>query len=376
MKEFFKKFSGVRPTKKGWVLIAAVVVLILLILNACFKDDTDKYFNRVLTYSGINGCGYLDPSTCVNYSRIKRDFCDESVSSAGIDVTDCVVCKMTEGSNGALSNDDKIKIEVTIDRDKLAKKLSHKGKLRLKKQKTVKYTVNGLTEGTSVNIFDAIERVVFDSTMPAGPGNPYVEYKKNYEQSCGGSAFITVEGKAPRQKVKFSSGEGLSFYLDPDFEFKFSKTQKGDVEVSVQKDAYDHMNTNVVLSPVSKTITPETVSFCTEYNFSRAALNELHKRVCDRLYYYENPVEAAVVVKQDENGKVTGSRLAFFIDDYYDEYVVYYYDDFKLYSTGVVYGFSTLKPRTDGDYDVYESIEDYTESIGYTSFEKITLNTD
>lgn len=352
----------------GTVLLAVILICVLLSRGKI----PDRYVCRVPEYSGINGYGSIKYDSCLNVSALVRDLTDGAKNSTDTDISGCIEYRTSGGTDGRLKNGDKIRVEIHVDTEKAAKLLSLKNVPY--SHRKITFTVSGLENGTAVNIFDAIERVVYDNTVPVGENNPYIEYKKYYEKNYGTDATVSVSGTAPDQRVKYTSLSGQNFVFDIDYGFSVDKTSKDKIVLSVENQADSYAGGKIVLYPVSQSFTPASVSFVTGYDFSKDAMTELTQRVRDRIasepYFAEYSTPKAAVVTKTEDGKCTASRLVFFVG-YSGSYSVYYFDNFKKFDDGTLYGFSSLRPKAEDSGRLYGSIEDYVKKNGFTDYKEI-----
>lgn len=180
-------------------VLAVIILVIVIAVSATSKVSLKKYVAEELEYSGLNGYGFVENAdNLINWAALQSDISDykydEYAYGSYAPIAGYITYEITSENNGTLSNGDKVVFTVKIAQDMLEENPVYKKGISGGEEQKFEFTVSGLEEGVTIDVFDAVEGVVIDSTLNNAMT---IKVKDNYVRDYGkdGINVKTEDGK-------------------------------------------------------------------------------------------------------------------------------------------------------------------------------------
>lgn len=369
----FKNIDKAKLKKYGIIGGGALVVIILAIIiiaSATSKVSIKKYAADELEFSGINGYGTVKIGDLIDYDALNNDIKKKNKKPSAIssllgdsydwyysDARDYITYECTSENNGTLSNGDKVIITVKIDQDRMKSDPGFSKKISGGDEVELKYEVSGLEDGTAIDVFDAVESVVIDTT--SGYNSVSINLKKDYRKDYG-TGGINVQTDSSYIKVYGDDFRSFTVSVSTVTD-NIDKNTKS-VKLITSSDASSYVEYGIALAPTEKEFTPKIISNVDSVDFSKEDLASLNKRM--KAYAAESfngetyKLEKEMLFHQEQTGQ---SFIAYFYKLKDNKYAVTFYNYVKQDQNGRIYKIDDLKTEIEGfwGYNKYDSINDY-----------------
>lgn len=369
----------------GGAALLAVIVMIVIIVSATTKVSLKKYVADELTFTGINGYGKADISDFIDFEALNRDIKKKEKTPSKFDeffgyydsyytsASEYIEYECTSENNGKLSNGDKVVITVTVDKDGMKSDPGFSKRLSGGKTIEFKYKVEGLPDGTIIDIFDAVDSVSIDTTNSYSPSvkiNLKDNYKKDY--GVGGINVQTSDSSIRVYGDEFQSF-GVSVHTVTDNIDENTKS----IKLVTDSNMETIVEYGIALASTEKAFTPRVISYVKDASFSKDDLAKLNTKMSE-----------FTAQKFGSNSyKLTGISV-FYREDSPDAFLAYiykvkegiavtYFDHIKQDQNGRIYELDDLDARIDGfwGYNTYKNLDEFKKAnSNYTKVTNVPLS--
>lgn len=250
-----------------------------------------------------------------------------------------------------LSNGDKVTVTVTIDRDSL-QKYNFKKKIKGGESFEKTYTIEGLSEVTTLDPFEYISGVRYDVV----DNQTQIVYNTAFNKSYG--SFIATAYEEDRLQIKDGTGSVVTtirFYADAG---SYNATKKVSVRIDESTDSY--LSKGFAFPLVSKDYDPVLIDYMSAQDaFGVAQFNALKLKADEKLNEY-SPVYQKAIFCTDAGTR--SNKLVFIYtfknDDDETKYIYTYIEGLKIDTAGKIIT-DNVELRTDGWWgvDTYDSMD-------------------
>ncbi len=376
IKEKFNNADKKKLTVYGGIAVGAlalIVAVIVIISSFTSKVSLKKYMADELNYTGINGYGTADISDLIDYNSLNQVVLKKNLSSkdyneyyyyGDYDIRDYISYECVSKNNGKLSNGDDVEIVITVNKDGIKNNKLFGKSISGGKKQSFKYKVEGLTEGTAIDIFDAVDSVTVDTTSY---NRTQIKIKDNYIKQYGTDG-INVKEENGNIRVYGDNFNSFTVYLSmaSDNFDENSKTVK--IKANCQPDQYKDYG--IVFTKTETEVKVTSIAYVRHNTIPKDDLtkltnkvNELAKKRLDNDAY--TIVKAALYF----DAKNMDNSLVYYIKSGNEIYTIYY-NYLKLYSDGKIVNVDDITPASYMTFISYESVEDaeekemiYTEKV-------------
>ena len=378
IKEKFNNADKKKLVAYGGIAVGAlalIIAVIVIISSFTSKVSLKKYMADELNYTGINGYGTADISDLIDYSSLNQVVLKKNLSSkdydeyyyyGDYDIRDYVSYECVSENNGKLSNGDSVEILVTVNKDGIKNNKLFGKSISGGEKQSFKYKVEGLTEGTAIDIFDAVDSVTVDTTSY---NQTQIKIKDNYVKQYGTDG-INVKEENGNIRVYGDNFNSFTVYLSiaSDNFDENSKTAK--VKVNCQPDQYKDYG--IVFAKTEAEVKVNSISYVRYNTISKDDLTKLTNKVNDlakeRLDNGAYTIVKAAVYFDTKN---MDNSLAYFIKSGNKIYMIYY-NYLKQYSDGKIVNVDDITPASYMTFVSYKSVED-AEKNGMIYTEKVDI---
>lgn len=352
-----------KPDKKKLITMGgigfgalAVIIAVVMAVSASSKVSLKKYIADELEYSGLNGYGFVENAdSLINWAELQSDISDykydEYAYGSYAPIAGYITYEITSENNGTLSNDDKIVFTVKIAQDKLKENPAYKKGISGGEEQKFEFTVSGLEEGVTIDVFDAVEGVVIDSTRN---NNMTIKVKDNYVRDYGkdGINVKTENGKIRVYGDKFQSFE-ISVHSKSD---NYDKT-KGTHKMTVSDEADRYKDYGILLANTEADVNITYVSYVADNTINTADLAKLTQKAKDDIknrFPDQNCTLEKTILYVYDGTRYYNSVVYFFRGT--DAYYAVWCDNVKQYSNNSIVDVDNLKIDSNAWYMAYGSL--------------------
>lgn len=279
-----KTISIKKDTIKKWgpvvgAVAVALIIVIAIIVNLTTKVSLEDYVAEEISFGGINGYGYVDTSDVIDYSRLQDELIGEFKGTESMynedyweysfaTVNDYIEYTW-DALNGSLSNGDIIVLTVSIDKTGMKENKFFQKKISGKETQFFYFEVQGLEEGVAIDVFDAVEEVVFDTTKTNYKLNFYL--KDNYEKSYDNNITVKVEYGS----VVVYGDDFRSFSVDLNTVTDNINEKTKSTKLEIDCDPTDYVEYGLVISPSEKEFDLSILSYVEDGKLQKNDVLEL-----------------------------------------------------------------------------------------------------
>lgn len=359
--------------------LAVLVVTIVIVSSAASKISIRKYIADDLMYTGINGYGSVDESVdVIDWEALQNDIVKKKMKQSDFndyyyysssDIRDYVNIECTSENNGMLSNGDRVIYTVTVNNDGIKENPYFGKKISGGDAQEFKFEVEGLEEGTAINVFDAIEYVTYDTTRY---DNLSVKLRDGYAVQYEKDGInVKVEDNCIR--VYGDYFQSFSVYVNNVSDNFDENSTTIRYAINSEPDAYKEYG--IVFTPTEAELPLQTVSYVKDNTFSADDLAVLTQKVKNaRANEWKNMESTLNCAKLYYDSASGVSTLAYFFKGK-DGYNVAYYRYLTQTSDGRICNLDEVEPRVESffGYSVYKTIQDYAKTLILTDTYDIAL---
>ncbi len=343
----------------GGIGLGALMVIVLVLaiaFSATSKVSLKKYVAEDLEYYGLNGYGFVeDENDLIDWEELQDDIADDEYDEYDYyyypSIRDYISYEITSDNNGTLSNDDEVVVTVRIDKERIKENPSFKKMISGDEEQEFKFTVSGLEEGVTIDVFDAIESAVIDTTSY---NRLTVKLKKDYVKDYEKNG-ITV--KTEDDRIRVYGDEFQSFVINVDsVSDNFDKT-KGThkLVVSAEKDRYKEYG--IILAETESEVRTTYISYVADNVISPGDLAKLTQKAKDDInkrFPDQNCTLEKTVFYIYDGTRYNNSVVYFFKGS--ESYYAIWFDDLRQYSDNSIVDVDELRTQTNAGYWSYDSL--------------------
>ncbi len=358
----------------AFVAFVIAVVSIIAIVVSASRVTIDDYITGECVFSGVNGYGSINFEDVIDYEALDKElkgeykgsdkgtiwgYSDEYAEYLCTSSTDYIEVIYPE-NNGKLSNGDEVEIVITVDVKGIKGNKVFKKSVSGGEKHTIKYTVEGLSEGTVIDIFDAVESFTIDTTSN---NSTSIALKESYIKDYGNGVSVRVEDN----KIKVYGDDFYSFIVNVKLATDNIHTDTEKVKLVIGCEQDEHVEKGIIISTAEKEIDATVISWITDGVFNADDLKVL-KAKADSVASEEFDIKK---FKHSETnfyyyeGGWSGisTMLNFSYSDGKTTYVLWF-DDLKKDDNGNVYCVDSQKISykinwVNGKIAAYDSVEAY-----------------
>lgn len=340
----------------GFGVLAVIILVIVIASSATSKVSLKKYVAEELEYSGLNGYGFVENAdSLINWAALQSDISDGKddryVDGHYAPIAGYITYEITSENNGTLSNGDKVVFTVRIAQDKLEENPAYKKEISGGEEQKFEFTVSGLEEGVTIDVFDAVEGVVIDSTLN---NNVTIKVKDNYVRDYGkdGINVKTENGKIRVYGDNFQSFE-ISVHSRSDNYDKTKGTHK--LVTSVEADGYK--NYGILLAKTEADVNITYISYVADNTINSADLAKITQKAKDDIknrFPDQNCTLEKTILYVYDGTRYYNSVVYFFRGT--DSYYAVWCDNVKQYSNNSIVDIDKLKIDSNAWYMAYSSL--------------------
>lgn len=283
-----KTVSIKKDTLKKWLPIGigvavAVIVAITIIATIASRVSLKNYISDEYYFTGINGYGSIEFEDVIDYEALDAELKGEYTGSDKGDIwgysdeyaeymfassSDYIEVIYPE-NNGALSNGDEVELTIAVDTKGIKNNKAFKKTISGGETHTFKYTVEGLPEGTVIDVFDAVESFTLDTTSN---NSTDIALKADYVKDYGNGISVHVED-GYSIKVYGDDFHSFSVGVEPATDNIHADTQTVKLVVDCEPDEFAEKG--IIISPAEKEINVTVLSWITDGVFNESDLKAL-----------------------------------------------------------------------------------------------------
>ena len=262
--------SQKKPLNKRLLALILAIVLVLsggialVVYNSQFISF-NRFINDEWSPSGYNGYAYLNTAGIVDNDALLLAMGNMDVNNAWYEseqstvnqaLADCILVELDK--EGVCCNGDTVTATIRVNYDKLNASLRPQKKLRGKDVYTIKYTIEGLEEPTTIDPFEIVTEVNYnleskDATVVLDEGfNKEVgNYRLNYFEDGDYTKGLRVTDATSLEKIV-----DVVFNVDAS---SYSSTKKVTVNITSVRENVLTQDASVVATSASKEYEPSTI---------------------------------------------------------------------------------------------------------------------
>lgn len=253
--------------------VIAIVSIVCIVISST-RVSLDDYVTGECQFTGANGYGSVYAEDIIDYDALDDKIMDENANDGyswfyGYTSSNDYIDITYPENNGSLSNGDTVEITVNIDKDGMKNDSSFKKTISGDEIQVFTYTVSGLVEVEEIDIFDAVENVVYDTTSD----NVFINYKKDYTRDYGNGISVKytnstlnvfLNGECCCEIYIYSNTENLS-------------TDNPQVTLYTNSDNTQYIESNFVLSEIERVFEADVVTYMYSMNIKDNEIKTLKK---------------------------------------------------------------------------------------------------
>lgn len=340
--------------------LAVIIAVVVIVSSFTAKISLDKYIVDELTYNGINGYGSVDSDIeLVDWEALQNDIMKKKIKQSDYDdyyylgsnnIRDYISYECTSENNGTLSNGDDVEFTFTVNKEGIKENKMFAKKISGGEEQKFKFKVEGLTEGTAIDVFDAVECVTIDTTSY---NRTEIKLKDNYVKQYENDG-INVKTEDNYIRVYGDSFQSFTVYVHTVSD-NFDETSST-VKLGVNCDADQYKDYGIVLAQTEADVNVNIISYVRQNTIPADDLAKLTKKVNDTAKdrldgAAYSMVKAILYYDTDKNDNC----LAYYVKSGNDIYMVYY-NYLKQYSDGRIVDIDDVNPQTFMTFFSYKSI--------------------
>ncbi len=340
----------------GLGALAVIILVIVIASSATSKVSLKKYIAGELEYSGINGYGVVENiDSLINWAELQNDISDNKYDEYGYgyftSITDYITYEIISENNGTLSNDDTVVIAVRIDQDGIEENPMFKKGISGDDEQELEFTVSGLEEGVAIDVFDAVESVVIDSTIYNSMTIKVKEnYVKDYEKD--GINVKTEDGRIRVYGDNFRSFEIGVRLLSDNYD-----QSKGTHKLVASAEADGYKEYGIVLAKTEADVKVSYVSYVSDNTIPADDLKKITQKAKDDIknrFPDQNCALEKIIFYIYDGTRYENSVVFFFrgTDSYYTNWC----NNLKQYSDNSIVDVDDLPVETNAWYMAYGSL--------------------
>jgi hypothetical protein len=273
-----KKMKGILiGVVSGALALTIALVSIIAIVISATRVKLDDYVTGECQFSGANGYGYVNAESIIDYTALDEEIMEETNNEdiyswfygGSYTSSDDYIDITYPENNGTLSNGDVVEITVTINKEGMKNDSSFKKTISGDEVQVFTYTVTGLPDATAIDVFDAVDNVVYDTITD----NVSIEFKDEYVKEYGNGVSV----KADSGYVKIFINGTWYYTVSLTINTENFSIDNPKVTLYTQESGDQFIENNIVLIDTEKAVDANVVSYFYSMNISDNDIKALKK---------------------------------------------------------------------------------------------------
>ena len=253
--------------------VIAIVSIVCIVISST-RVSLDDYVTGECQFTGANGYGSVYAEDIIDYDALDDKIMDEHANDGyswfyGYTSSNDYIDITYPENNGSLSNGDTVEITVNIDKDGMKNDSSFKKTISGDEIQVFTYTVTGLPDATAIDVFDAVDNVVYDTITD----NVSIEFKDEYVKEYGNGVSV----KADSGYVKIFINGTWHYTVSLTINTENFSIDNPKVTLYTQESGDQFIEDNIVLIDTEKTVDANVVSYFYSMNISDNDIKALKK---------------------------------------------------------------------------------------------------
>lgn len=246
-------------------IIAVLIAGILIVLMFANTVSAEKFISEEIEAIGYNGYATVSTVGLYDYEGLATEICDSiktdnellgGLANLGTSIVVENYVQIELDKSNHLSNGDVVTVTFTVNKDAINEIIGAKKKVRGKSIYVKEYKINGLSDPVTIDVFESIKSVSYDSTANYNPLT--IEYNTEFNKSAGEVRFSYY---ANSNLIKATNKED-NLLGSIQFEHNTDKIEsEGKITLTVDVDTDKYISRGVIFTPLSKEFDAVTIDY-------------------------------------------------------------------------------------------------------------------